>query len=116
MTYAKLHVFAFLPPFFSLSIPLFPILANVSDSPFFFLLAHRFEILPTEVRKREKSPKFLSGLKSRKEKRHIEPESSEKHLKLLDTIRIQMQVHYSVHLSFYSCFWTIYVLCITIVG
>lgn len=63
---------------------------------FFSSCLNRFEILPPEVRKREKSPKFLSGLKSRKEKRHIEPESSERHLKLLDTIRVQMQVCYSV--------------------
>ncbi|GER43304.1 hypothetical protein STAS_20150 [Striga asiatica] len=42
-------------------------------------------------RKREKSSKFLAGLKSRKDKRHIEsepPQPTEKHLKLLDIVRI----------------------------
>ncbi|KAL8543750.1 hypothetical protein ACS0TY_004350 [Phlomoides rotata] len=56
------------------------------------LMFSKFEILSTEIRKREKNLKFLSGLKSRKEKRHIEPESSERHLKVLDTIRVQMQI------------------------
>ncbi|GFQ01345.1 hypothetical protein PHJA_002278400 [Phtheirospermum japonicum] len=54
------------------------------------------EIYTSEGRKREKSSKFLSGLKNRREKRHIESEPTEKHGKILDTIRVQMQASYSV--------------------
>ncbi|XP_011081012.1 uncharacterized protein LOC105164132 isoform X1 [Sesamum indicum] len=54
------------------------------------------EIHSTEGKKREKSSKFLAGLKNRRDKRHterhIESESPERHFKVLDTIRIQMQI------------------------
>ncbi|KAL3647194.1 hypothetical protein CASFOL_008162 [Castilleja foliolosa] len=50
------------------------------------------EIYTSEGRKREKSSKFLSGLKNKREKRHIESEPTEKHGKILDTIRVQMQI------------------------
>ncbi|KAG8374878.1 hypothetical protein BUALT_Bualt10G0041300 [Buddleja alternifolia] len=40
------------------------------------------EIHLTEGRKREKSSRFLSGLKNRRDKRHIESESPETHLKI----------------------------------
>ncbi|KAH6758083.1 hypothetical protein C2S52_023025 [Perilla frutescens var. hirtella] len=50
------------------------------------------EIHSTESRKREKSSKFLSGLKNRKDKRHVESAPIESHLKVLDTFRLQMQI------------------------
>ncbi|XP_042055617.1 protein unc-13 homolog isoform X3 [Salvia splendens] len=56
------------------------------------MLFSGLEIQTTEGRKREKSSKFLSGLKNRKEKRHIESAPIESHLKVLDTIRLQMQI------------------------
>ncbi|XP_057764080.1 protein unc-13 homolog isoform X2 [Salvia miltiorrhiza] len=56
------------------------------------MLFSGLEIHSTEGRKREKSSKFLSGLKNRKDKRHIESAPIESHLKVLDTIRLQMQI------------------------
>ncbi|KAL1547598.1 protein unc-13 isoform X2 [Salvia divinorum] len=56
------------------------------------MLFSGLEIQSTEGRKREKSSKFLSGLKNRKEKRHIESAPIESHLKVLDTVRLQMQI------------------------
>ncbi|XP_047945156.1 protein unc-13 homolog isoform X1 [Salvia hispanica] len=56
------------------------------------MLFSGLEIQTTEGRKREKSSKFLSGLKNRKEKRHMESAPIESHLKVLDTIRLQMQI------------------------
>ncbi|KAL6556364.1 hypothetical protein OROGR_005652 [Orobanche gracilis] len=54
------------------------------------------EIYTSEGRKREKSSKFLAGLKNRRDKRHIESEPPEgKHLKILNTIRVQMQYEVS---------------------
>lgn len=44
-----------------------------------------------EGRRKEKSTKFLSGLKSRKGKKYLQSQSSERHIELLDTIRMQMQ-------------------------
>ncbi|KAL9177741.1 hypothetical protein ABFS82_01G078500 [Erythranthe guttata] len=49
------------------------------------------EIYSTERRKKEKGSRFLSGLKNKRDKRHVESESTE-HLKIIDTIRIQMQI------------------------
>lgn len=85
-------------------------LANVSQSPF-ASCSHRFEIHSTEGRKREKSSKFLAGLKNKKDKRHIESESIERHLKVLDTIRVQMQVSYSVPLVFLILFFRFEKMC-----
>lgn len=56
------------------------------------MLFSGLEIHSTEGRKREKSSKFLSGLKNRKDKRHTESAPVGSHLKLLDTIRLQMQI------------------------
>ncbi|CAI9093969.1 OLC1v1029593C1 [Oldenlandia corymbosa var. corymbosa] len=42
-------------------------------------------------RKKEKNPRFLSGMKSKRGK-HFEAESPDKHLEFLDTIRMQMQI------------------------
>ncbi|PIN13792.1 hypothetical protein CDL12_13584 [Handroanthus impetiginosus] len=56
------------------------------------MLFSGIETHSTEVRKREKSSKFLAGLKHRRDKQHVESESNERHLKVLDTIRIQMQI------------------------
>ncbi|KAI3468779.1 hypothetical protein Pfo_025442 [Paulownia fortunei] len=50
------------------------------------------EIYSNECKKREKSSRFLAGLKNRRDKRHIESESTESHVKILDTMRIQMQI------------------------
>lgn len=79
------------------SILFISLLANVSHCSF-PVCSYSLEIQSTEGRKREKSSKFLSGLKNRKEKRHIESAPIESHLKVLDTIRLQMQVVYSVSL------------------
>lgn len=49
-------------------------------------------VYSAEDRKREKSPKFLSGLKSKKEKIHLQSQSSESHSKLIDIVRGQMQI------------------------
>ncbi|KAL6556752.1 hypothetical protein OROHE_006628 [Orobanche hederae] len=58
------------------------------------------EIYTSEGRKREKSSKFLAGLKNRRDKRHIESEPTEgKHLKILNTIRIQMQLFCDISLG-----------------
>ncbi|KAI5655545.1 hypothetical protein M9H77_32732 [Catharanthus roseus] len=51
-----------------------------------------FEIHVIEGRRKEKSTKFLSGLKSRKGKKYLQSQSSERHIELLDTIRMQMQI------------------------
>lgn len=59
-------------------------------------LVHRLEIYSTENRKREKSSRLLSGLKNRRDKRSLESESTERHLKILGIIRVQMQASYSV--------------------
>ncbi|KAL9438601.1 hypothetical protein AB3S75_024301 [Citrus x aurantiifolia] len=45
-----------------------------------------------EDKKREKSPKFLTGLKSKKEKIHLQTHSSGSHSKLIDIVRGQMQI------------------------
>ncbi|XP_006477423.2 protein unc-13 homolog [Citrus sinensis] len=45
-----------------------------------------------EDKKREKSPKFLTGLKSKKEKIHLQTHSSGNHSKLIDIVRGQMQI------------------------
>ncbi|KAL3818096.1 hypothetical protein ACJIZ3_004001 [Penstemon smallii] len=50
------------------------------------------EIYSNEGRKREKSARFFAGLKNRRDKRNIESESPERHLKVLDTVRLQMQI------------------------
>ncbi|XP_031251761.1 protein unc-13 homolog [Pistacia vera] len=50
------------------------------------------EVNPVEDRKKEKSSKFLSGLKSKKDKLHLQSQSSEKHSKLFDIVRVQMQI------------------------
>ncbi|XP_051137356.1 protein unc-13 homolog isoform X2 [Andrographis paniculata] len=50
------------------------------------------QIQSTEARKREKGSRFLTGLKSKREKRHVESQSPERALKVLDTVRVQMQI------------------------
>ncbi|KAL3499395.1 hypothetical protein ACH5RR_038488 [Cinchona calisaya] len=44
-----------------------------------------------QSRKKEKNPKFLSGLKSKKGK-YLQSQSPERHVEFLDTIRAQMQI------------------------
>lgn len=55
----------------------------------------RVEVNPVEDWKKEKSSKFLSGFKSKKDKLHLQSQSSEKHSKHFDTVRVQMQVSYN---------------------
>ncbi|XP_044485853.1 protein unc-13 homolog isoform X2 [Mangifera indica] len=50
------------------------------------------EVNPVEDWKKEKSSKFLSGFKSKKDKLHLQSQSSEKHSKHFDTVRVQMQI------------------------
>ncbi|XP_059645069.1 protein unc-13 homolog isoform X2 [Cornus florida] len=50
------------------------------------------EIHSFEDRKKEKGSKFLSSLKSRKDKRHLQYQSPDRHPELIDTIRAQMQI------------------------
>lgn len=49
-------------------------------------------MFPMNDRKREKNPKFISGLKNLKGKKYIRPQSPERHVELLDTVRMQMQI------------------------
>lgn len=51
----------------------------------------RVEVYPVEDKRKDKSSKFLPGLKSKRDKSVSQTQSSEKHSKLIDTVRIQMQ-------------------------
>lgn len=51
-----------------------------------------FEVHTIENRRKDKNPKFLSALKSRKGKKYMQSQSPERHMELLDTIRMQMQI------------------------
>ncbi|XP_022720063.1 uncharacterized protein LOC111277894 isoform X1 [Durio zibethinus] len=55
------------------------------------------EVFPVEDKKKEKSSKFLSRLKSKREKLHLQPQLSERHSLLIDTIRAQMQISEAMH-------------------
>uniref|UniRef100_A0A5B7C3J2 MHD1 domain-containing protein n=1 Tax=Davidia involucrata TaxID=16924 RepID=A0A5B7C3J2_DAVIN len=50
------------------------------------------EVHSFEDKKKEKSSRFLSGLKSKRDKRHMRSQSPEKHAEIIDTIRAQMQI------------------------
>ncbi|KAA8522362.1 hypothetical protein F0562_013277 [Nyssa sinensis] len=50
------------------------------------------EVHSFEDKKKEKSSKFLSGLKSKRDKRHLRSQSPEKHSEIIDIIRAQMQI------------------------
>ncbi|GKU95314.1 hypothetical protein SLEP1_g8689 [Rubroshorea leprosula] len=50
------------------------------------------EVYSVEDRKKEKSSKILSGLRSKRDKTHLQSPSSERHSELTDTIRVQMQI------------------------
>ncbi|KAK0587106.1 hypothetical protein LWI29_017363 [Acer saccharum] len=69
---------------------------NLRESAYELLLASilfsGIEVYSVEDRKKEKSSKFLSGLKSRRDKLHLQSQSSERHSKLIDTVRVQMQI------------------------
>lgn len=89
-----IYSFSFLPFLLmyiqiSLSLFLFLYLYFASCSP-------RFEIHFIDGKKREKSSRFLAGLKNKKDKRHLQSESPDRHLKLLETIRLQMQASYDM--------------------
>lgn len=51
----------------------------------------RVEVHTVEDRRKEKSAKLLSGLKSRRDKIHQQSESRGRQSELIETIRIQMQ-------------------------
>lgn len=51
-------------------------------------------MFPVEDKKKEKSSKFLSRLKSKREKPHSQPQMSERHSSLIDIVRAQMQASY----------------------
>ncbi|PPD97672.1 hypothetical protein GOBAR_DD05275 [Gossypium barbadense] len=71
---------------------------DLRESAYELLLASMFfsgvELFPVEDRKKEKNSKFLSRLKSKREKPHSRPQLSERHSELVDTIRAQMQASY----------------------
>lgn len=50
------------------------------------------EVLGEQVRRREKSSKFLAGLKSKKDREIVQPQCQDRNLELLNTIRTQMEV------------------------
>ncbi|KAL2544069.1 hypothetical protein Fot_13302 [Forsythia ovata] len=56
------------------------------------MLFSGLEIHLIDGKKREKGSRFLAGLKNKKDKRHLQSESPDRHLKVLETIRLQMQV------------------------
>lgn len=76
-------VFHLVPFFFSL----------VSQSLFSYLRMTSVEVHTIEDRKKEKSSKLLSGLKSKRDKIHQQSQSQSQggHSEVVDTIRIQMQ-------------------------
>ncbi|KAG4206553.1 hypothetical protein ERO13_A03G018300v2 [Gossypium hirsutum] len=69
---------------------------DLRESAYELLLASMYfsgvEMFPVEDRKKEKNSKFLSRLKSKREKPHSRPQLSERHSELVDTIRAQMQI------------------------
>ncbi|XVF51538.1 hypothetical protein PTKIN_Ptkin04bG0192800 [Pterospermum kingtungense] len=69
---------------------------DLRESAYELLLASMLfsgvEVFPVEVKKKEKSSKFLSRLKSKREKPHLQPQLSEKHSSLIDIVRAQMQI------------------------
>ncbi|KAL5748684.1 hypothetical protein ACOSP7_025728 [Xanthoceras sorbifolium] len=69
---------------------------DLRESAYELLLASMLfsgiEVYAVEDRKKEKSSKFLSGLKSKRDKLQLQSQSSERHSKLVDTIRAQMQI------------------------
>ncbi|XWS49898.1 hypothetical protein CRYUN_Cryun12cG0042400 [Craigia yunnanensis] len=69
---------------------------DLRESAYELLLASIFfsgvEVFPVEDRKKEKSSKFLSRLKSKREKPYLQPQLPERHSELIDTIRAQMQI------------------------
>ncbi|KAG8496041.1 hypothetical protein CXB51_009399 [Gossypium anomalum] len=71
---------------------------DLRESAYELLLASMYfsgvEMFPVEDRKKEKNSKFLSRLKSKREKPHSRPQLSERHSELVDTIRAQMQASY----------------------
>lgn len=70
-------------------------------SQFISLALHitRVEVHTVEDRRKEKSSKFLSGLKSRREKIHQQSQFRGRHSAIVDTIRIQMQASYKMSFS-----------------
>ncbi|KAL5551787.1 hypothetical protein UlMin_001963 [Ulmus minor] len=56
------------------------------------LLSSGIEIYLLEDRKKEKSAKFLLGLKNKRDKTHAQPQSLDRHSQVIRTIRIQMQI------------------------
>lgn len=89
----------------SLFVPLLSELVIVNARYTFLILFH-FQYFPCKIRidiaiqsrKKEKNPKFLSGLKSKKGK-YLQSQSPERHVEFLDTIRMQMQASFDVPFS-----------------
>ncbi|KAM7494210.1 hypothetical protein LguiB_028819 [Lonicera macranthoides] len=50
------------------------------------------EIHSIEDQKKEKASRFLAGLKNKREKRHVQSKSPERHPDFIDIIRVQMQI------------------------
>ncbi|KAK9006423.1 hypothetical protein V6N11_035462 [Hibiscus sabdariffa] len=78
---------------------------DLRESAYELLLASVFtsgvEMFPVEDRKKEKNSKFLSRLKSKREKPQSQPQLSERHAELIDTIRAQMQISEAMN----ACIW-----------
>ncbi|GAV68924.1 DUF810 domain-containing protein [Cephalotus follicularis] len=69
---------------------------DLRESAYELLLAamclYGVEIYSVEERKKEKTSKVFPRLKSKRDKRHQQYQSSEQHPELIDTVRIQMQI------------------------
>jgi len=84
----------------------------LSQSVTLALYITRIEVHTVEDRRKEKSSKFLSGLKTKREKINQQSQGRGRHSELVDTIRIQMQASYNVlfltNVSCHSlCAWKI---------
>lgn len=64
---------------------------------------NRIVISSIEDRKKQRSSKLLSRLKSRKDTANVQSQPLERHLQLLNTIRVQMQVTIIFSSSLLSC-------------
>lgn len=75
---------------------------NASLSPSFFLISYfcsscnRVDANSVEDRRKEKTSKFLSGLKSKRDKMQSQSQFVGRKSELMDTVRVQMQASYRI--------------------
>lgn len=79
-------------------------MALVHSFKFHSLFTTRLEIYSFEDQKKDKSSGFLAGLKNKRDKKHLQPQSQspERHEEIINTIRVQMQVSYYVSKLFHA--------------